>query len=131
MKKTGKKIWKRYSSGIDTKEAVYIEGDKSVPKTRWWNHLWLLLYRWRTVAIFEIVHDDLFYVGYQPGFRTIKDEVYVLQNHEVCEKRFGMLIGHEACEFFVLLKNTTTCLKLKLVVLTTKDDPKYKDVVLY
>lgn len=43
----------------------HVEGDTTVDQTRWWNHLWLVWFGWKTVAVFEAKTDKAFRVGYQ------------------------------------------------------------------
>lgn len=137
MKKTGWKNWEpfaphsRIGRDFDDKNMLKVTGDKSVLPTRWWNHLFYVLFGWKTVAVFEVVGPLPLNSGYHVGFRTYKGEMWVCRNHEIMEKQFAMQVGHEDCEFFALMKHSTSLLPIRLVERTVKKDPKYKDVSLY
>lgn len=90
-------MWNRFNGSV---RGTFVRGDKASPKTRWYNHLFLALFGWKTVTIFSIPAEDAkrgYRVGYLPfdGEPMVESEL----NHE---SRFRMRIGHEACTFFAV-----------------------------
>ena len=57
-------MWKRFESGASYNGCL-VEGDTTVPPTTWWNRLWLELFFWDTVAVFEVATDKAFRVGFR------------------------------------------------------------------
>lgn len=84
--------WKNYTGKIQN--GILVEGDKTVPRTHWWNHLWLLWFRWTTHAVFVNVSFAPCRVGYRDWRGKTK------LNTEYTDYDFRVRIGHEDCTFF-------------------------------
>jgi len=78
---------------------IIVPGDKTVPPTRWWNHLWLLLWGWKCYAFFSVryVPSD----GYFVGFRDFTEKT-MIQSVKQTSPEFRVRIGYEDCEFFAI-----------------------------
>lgn len=59
-------MWESFDIGTSCKGNT-VEGDTTVPPTRWWNRWWLAWRVWDTVAVFEVKTDKAFRVGYRVG----------------------------------------------------------------
>lgn len=57
-------MWEKFEIGTSCKGCL-VEGDTTVSPTRWWNHLWLLRWGWRTAVVFEVKTDKVFRVGFR------------------------------------------------------------------
>ena len=74
MSSQGVPMWKKFETGRLYKGCL-VEGDATVPQTRWWNHLWLLWLGWKTAVVFEVKTDKAFRVGFCN--RYDKAKVYI------------------------------------------------------
>jgi hypothetical protein len=80
-------------------EGIRLEGDPTVPVTTWFNHLYLLLFRWKEVTILEVPPGVKSYrVGYIDEFGGAKYNTSLLAS-----RRFAVRHGREACRFFAIL----------------------------
>lgn len=80
---------------------AHVEGDKNVPATKWWNHLWLVLAGWKTMVVFQVMDEAKAEAGYRVGYKDKFGRCKVC--HVVSNSRkFKMLIGHEGCTFFAV-----------------------------
>jgi len=120
-------MWQRYDKQV---KGCTVEGDPAVPATRWWNHLWLLWWGWKTVAVFEVyTTDQQFLVGYrdQWGLAMINTSpLNAGQSPDATWKgwpRFNVLVGREGCTFFVVDMNGNE-LPLRCVELIQRRDRK-------
>lgn len=86
--------WKKFQTKFFGYE---IDGDTSMPETRWWNHLWLLWFGWRVAAVMEVSTDT----PYRVGFRDFRGKT-MLCDTIMTSKRFRAMIGHEPCHFFAI-----------------------------
>jgi hypothetical protein len=57
-------MWKSFHS-IKVYAGNTVEGDTTVPQTRWWNRWWLAWFVWDTVAVFEVKTDKAFRIGHR------------------------------------------------------------------
>jgi hypothetical protein len=104
-------MWKSYTGRI---EGIILQGDPKVPPTRWWNHLWLVLFVWNEVTILEVPPDAPPYrVGYAP---YAGGQMY--QTRLLHKPRFAVRHGHENCRFFAVTADGTE-LPLKIATRTT------------
>lgn len=94
-------MWKK----IELDSGTAVEGNKSAPPTRWWNHLWLALFGWKIVVTFRVpktLAESGYYIGYSPIMGG------AMYNTEIChDEHFSMKVGHEDCKFFALPVETT------------------------
>jgi len=89
--------WKTFSAF--SAKGVHIPGDKSVPETKWWNHLWLLWSGWKTVAVLRSTADPA--IGWKIGFRDFRGNQQIRDEfiHDECVR---VKLGREDCTFFAL-----------------------------
>ncbi|MFA5185054.1 MAG: hypothetical protein WC551_01050 [Patescibacteria group bacterium] len=74
------------------------KGDKTVPPTRWWNHLYLKFFRWHKVTIYMVPDGIVCYrVGYKPevGPAMLREEL-------MTSRKFAVRNGHEDCVFYAV-----------------------------
>ncbi|MFA6429238.1 MAG: hypothetical protein WCV84_01940 [Patescibacteria group bacterium] len=73
-------MWTKHQGNV---QGVHVEGDKSAPPTKWWNHLYLALWGWKAVTVFE-VSEDAAREGYQLGYLPFDGNAMVEStvNHE-------------------------------------------------
>ena len=121
--------WKKFGGEV---KGVLVEGDKSVPPTTWWRHLWLKFFGWRTVAVFQVSNEALVNgLEYRVGFKPLPRFGGAQICDDACRgQRFKMLIGREACTFFAVHKDGTE-VPIRLVARTSKHDPTYGDARLF
>lgn len=119
-------MWERHNKRV---EGVLVPGDPSVPPTRWWNHLFLALWRWKTVAVFEVADPLEAIDGYCVGFRPMEGPAKVEMGVEH-NRRFRMKVGHEACTFFATNLGGNE-VRIRLITTTTISDKAYADVPLH
>ena len=91
--------WSEYKG--DPIKGIKVEGDKTVPPTKWWNVPYLRAYVWKVVTVFEVSQEaarDGYRIGYVPfkGKAMLEDVGY----HD--RRCFGMLNGYEDCTFFAV-----------------------------
>lgn len=82
---------------------------------------------WKNVAVMKATSDKPmnFYIGF------LKDKKCQYLKHEFTTNLyFGMRVGPEDVNFFVLPTNFQDRISLELVEITTEDDPKYSELVL-
>ncbi|MEN9558186.1 MAG: hypothetical protein RL141_555 [Candidatus Parcubacteria bacterium] len=113
--------------GYPPVEGVLVQGDETCPRTRWWNHLYLLLWGWKTVAVFEVSEEDA-RLGYRVGYEPLEGAA-MFQTKTSYARRFRMRIGREACKFFAFRDNGEV--SLTLVIETDIWDAAYHDAPLY
>lgn len=82
---------------------------------------------WKNVAVLRATSDKQleFYVGY-----SNMDNIIYLEYEFTSNLDFGMRIGGNDARFFVFPKDLSQKIKLKLVELTTEDNPVYADLIL-
>ncbi|MBU0540081.1 hypothetical protein KKF59_03225 [Patescibacteria group bacterium] len=91
--------WKKYEG-----QELYgtpVEGDKNASPTKWWNHLWLVLNGWKTVAVFR-VSQEATERGYRVGYVPF-DGSAVVNSVVNYHREFRMRVGHEDCVFFAVM----------------------------
>lgn len=90
-------MWDTYNRPV---VGVMVEGDKNSPPTRWWNHLYLAVFGWKVVTVFEVSAKDA-ERGYSVGYLPIdgKGKVEIKLNYD---RFFRMRNGHEDCTFFAI-----------------------------
>ena len=89
-------MWERLDKTVTA--GILVPGDKLAPPTRWWNHWFLVLFGWKTVATFR-VGTSIAKNGYSVGYTTDKGVSW--QSGETCHDQFFSLkVGHEDCVFF-------------------------------
>lgn len=116
------------------KNYVCVAGDPTVGPTRnWFGALLGKLWRWKRVAVLEPFHEEIetFYIGF-----IANDGNSMICLRPVTKTgpglRIGMRIGHEDVVFFGMrVFSQLVPIPLKIVEITTKDDPKYKDLPLF
>lgn len=93
-------MWQTYLGRV---EGLLLGGDKNVPPTKWWNHIWLILHVWKTVSVLAVpIEVKAFRVGYIPESGVAKYNTKVLT-----VPWFAVRHGHEDCRFFAIdLKGT-------------------------
>lgn len=104
-----------------------VAGDLAAPLTRWWNHLFLALWGWKTIVVLE-VSEEAAKAGYRVGYRSFFGTT-MLGEGVLHTRRFRMRIGHEPCTFFAADASGRE-VPLLLVERTTKSDPVYRDISL-
>ena len=88
--------WKKEPNPLS---GVKVEGDKAMPPTRWWNHLYLLLWGWRTVVVFS-VPDEVARAGYFIGFTDFRNRSK--RETKPChDPTFILKVGHEDSTVFI------------------------------
>ena len=107
---------------------IRIKGDKDAPPTRGrLQHLYLKLFGWKTVAVLELDTQDARF-GYRVGFVPFRGPAMI--NKQVLDQTcFRIRVGHEDVVFFALRSNGTE-LRLRLVAVTTEDNPRYEHLPL-
>lgn len=82
---------------------------------------------WSSVAVFKATSNEptKFYVGF-----TNLGIIKYLEYEFTTNLEFGMRIGGGDVRVFVLPKDLTKKLKLKMVEITKEDDPKYRELIL-
>lgn len=118
-------MWKKYHSEI---LGTAIEGDRTSPPTRWWNHIFLVLWGWKTVTVFG-VSEEAVRIGYRVGYRPLCGQSMV-EDRISHEPTFRMRVGHEACTFFAVTADGQE-IPLQTVGRTVKNDPNYKNAPLH
>lgn len=111
--------WNTFDGAVT---GLKIEGDPSVPATKWYNHPYLAMWGWKTVAVFEAQTDGEYFYGYKPFEGDSQ-----VSSTPMTSKRFKMKVGHEACTFFTVDKDGKE-VALTLIERTTVDDKAYADV---
>jgi hypothetical protein len=118
--------WKTFSGRV---EGVHVHGDKDVKPTRWWRHLFLALWGWKTVAVFEVEDPHAATDGYRIGFVPFNGPAKLRER--VCVDRcFRMKIGREDCTFFAVDRSGKE-IALRVIARTDRNNPTYTDVPLY
>ena len=118
-------MWSSYKGSV---QGVKVEGDKSAPPTKWYNHLILALWGWKVVTVFE-VSEGAARIGYQVGYMPF-DGKGMVESKVNYDRRFRMKNGHEDCTFFAVNPKGEE-VALKVVTRTMKDDPAYQDAPLH
>ena len=116
-------MWTKYDTRIHSVTGVEVQGDRNVPPTRWWNHLWLLWFGWKTVVLFEVpqaIAEAGYQIGYWPsaGQPRINTTIY---HHRF----FQMRIGYENCRFFCMSGG-----KEIHFIVVERNDTRIKDIPL-
>lgn len=92
-------IWPIFQQA-DKMQGILVEGDSTMPRTRWWNHAYLVLFGWKLGTVLEIKErSQPFRVGYksQDGpARISPDECHP------DDRVFAVRNGHEDCVFFAV-----------------------------
>lgn len=127
-------MWKR-SDGGKSCNGRTVEGDTTVPPTRWWNHWWLVWRGWSTVAVFEVKTDKAFRVGYRDAWATAYINTDLL-NVPVTGARplgrttrwphFNLLVGFEDCTFFAVDEDGNE-VPITLIKRTPRKDITFND----
>ena len=120
-------MWKRYEGGACT--GILVKGDPSVPPTRWWNHLYLLWFGWKQVAVFWAPARAMTYFSYRIGYRTCTGEAFI-RVKPIQDNCFRMLVGHEDVTFFAVDRSYQE-VPIGLAKVTARDDPTCTRYPLY
>ncbi len=109
-------MWNRHQGEV---RGIRVEGDKLVSPTKWWNHLYLALWGWKTVTVFEVSDEDArrgYRLGYLPfdGKAMVESKV----NHD---RQFRMKNGYEDCTFFAFAPADGKEVALNVIARTPKD----------
>ncbi|OGN16737.1 MAG: hypothetical protein A3C88_00005 [Candidatus Yanofskybacteria bacterium RIFCSPHIGHO2_02_FULL_50_12] len=91
--------WKPYE-GILKPRGIREEGDPRVPKTRWWNHWYLVWRGWKVVVLFR-VPEEWTRRGYFIGFIPFQGPPQYL-DQRIHDEEFAVKIGRESCTFFAI-----------------------------
>lgn len=105
-----------------------VEGDLAAPPTRWWNHLYLLLYGWNKVAVLRLVKLKAAYGVYYIGYVALRGSARITKVYAGSHVR--MRIGREPCRFFALELDGKE-IPLDLVGVFDKKYPAYTDIPLF
>lgn len=88
-------MWREYPGRV---EGLLLAGDKNVPPTKWWNHLWLIHRVWKTVSVLVVpVEVKAYRVGYIPESGVAMFSTKVLN-----VPWFAVRHGYEDCRFFAV-----------------------------
>jgi len=114
-------FWEIFKGAI---KGTLVKGDKDVPPTGGsLQHLRLLLFVWKTVAVFRVSESDA-EKGYRIGF--IPQSGQAMVNKKLRHKsHFRVRVGHEDCTFFVV-NSMGKELPMEMIARSTKKDPAYK-----
>ena len=118
--------WKRFE-GPDIRGSL-IMGDDSASPTKWWNHLWLALWGWKTVVVFQVPREAI-ERGYRVGYRPF-DGKTMLEETINYDRQFRMKVGREDCVFFAVMKNGLEA-TLTLVARADVSDVRYQSAPLH
>lgn len=118
--------WKNFTGRV---EGVQVHGDKEVKPTRWWRHLFLALWGWKTVAVFEVEDPHAAADGYRIGYLPFRGPAK-LQERVLVDRCFKMKVGHEDCTFFALNRSGKE-IALRVIARTERSNQTYSDVPLY
>jgi len=100
-------------------KGFFIRGDAKATPTKWWNHLWLVLFGWTKVAVLRAA--DAPAEGWLIGYRDFTGKQLVRTTLiKVMDVR--MLIGHEDCTFFAVTKEWKE-ISLECVIVQEKSVP--------
>jgi hypothetical protein len=110
-------MWKEYKGASIT--GTLVQGDPESPPTRWYNHLYLVLFGWKVTVCFQVSEYDAkhgYHVGYVPfnGKAMAEVDTYF-------DRQFRMKIGHEDCTFFAINRHGKE-IPLKIVHRITKEE---------
>lgn len=88
--------WKKLNG--QTPKGVKVIGDPTMPATRWWNIIFLLLFYWKKVVIFKVLSTGTTRF-YMVGFKSASGE------QKICTKilfydRFAVKVERENYTFF-------------------------------
>lgn len=93
-------MWLRYKGHV---EGILLKGDPKVPKTTWWNRLYLILCVWDEGSVLQVPSGvDEYRVGYIDCFGRVMYETTRLTIHH-----FAVRHGRESCRFFAILEDGT------------------------
>lgn len=93
---------------------IMIEGDPSMPHTKWWNILWLLFFKWQRVVVLKANTVHPYYIG----FRDFNGKT-MLCNDRMWKTCFRAKVGREDCCFFAV-NDRGQEINLEVVAYTTK-----------
>lgn len=116
--------WKKFHLYDGQVTGTEIPGDPSVPETKLYNIHWLRLFGWKKVAVLKIYVGGLYRAPLRLGFRDAQGQAH-LNTKPLGFYVNRVRIGREACTFFVLDGDYNEMF-LKVVTVTTKDDPAFK-----
>ena len=115
-------MWEKFHGKVS---GVIVSGDHSVAPTRWWNHLYLLWFRWKKVTVLRVPsYQDGYHLGYVPFKGSAR-----LQSQVLTHKLIRVRNGYEDCIFFATNAKGEE-VKIEVVIQTNMDDQSYKDVPL-
>lgn len=128
MKPRSFMAWKRYIAPV---RGIKVQGDKKAPPTRWWNHLWLVLFGWKTVVVFtgSVPIKLGLTCGFKVGYRDFHGRAYI-STGSVKAEGFKMLIGHEDCTFFAVTSDTLEEIELVNAARVARNHPGWKHLPL-
>ncbi|OGL66783.1 hypothetical protein A2856_03390 [Candidatus Uhrbacteria bacterium RIFCSPHIGHO2_01_FULL_63_20] len=119
--------WKKFDGSVT---GTKVDGDPSVPATKWYNIWWLWLFGWKKVVVLKVDAElvlkpggalmDPLYFGYQNIWGKAEVNDTPLTDITFLARR-----GREKCIFFVVDGDGKE-VPLRVVTLTTKNDPLFK-----
>jgi len=103
-----------------------VDGDKSSPKTRWWNKWFLKKFVWKRVAVFRVnTVGEGYYLCYKPTKGVTHKYSQLLS-----DTQFRVQIGYEDVTFFILTPEGDERI-IDLLCTEDKNLGKHKDSPLY
>jgi hypothetical protein len=100
--------WNVYDKKVN---GVRLQGDQTMPPTRWWNHLFLLWFRWSLWSVCEVPEGaGPYQIGYVPFQGPAR-----LRSEPINTRRFAVRHGREDCTFFVLACNDGRELPINII----------------
>ena len=88
--------WKEFKGSV---KGVKVDGDSTMPATKWYNWAFLAWFRWNKVAVLRVPESakDGFRVGYVPVMGKAMFDTNIKTG-----STFSMKEGREPCTFFAL-----------------------------
>lgn len=82
---------------------------------------------WQRVAVLEVLPASEVYWGFMAGDHVQFMNVPV----RLLNSRFGVRVGNDEVKFFIIPRDMVSRLQLRLVKISTTDDPEYQEPPLY
>lgn len=104
-----------------------VPGQQSVSEIKDSSEREPIIQTWNNIAVMKAMSEKptKFYVGFLKSKRN-----QYLKHEFITDLEFGMRIGPEDVNFFVLPLNLKDKINLELIKLTTENDPEYPDLIL-
>lgn len=101
---------------------INVEGDPSMPHTKWWNILWLLFFGWQKVVVMRVNTAHTYHVGY----RDFRGKT-MLCDERMWKNYFRAKVGREDCTFFAVNEHGRE-VNLEVLTYTTKKSKVHEQV---